>query len=81
VTADQQTSADSATAGAAGVESTGNIATGPEAVAQMTRQGDHCALAEGDKARTAQWDMASSPTTLNPCSTGTMTLPKVVTER
>lgn len=62
--------------GAAQVQSTGNIATGADAVALMTREGEPCRV---EDSRDVQWDMASSPATLNPCGSGTMTLPKVQT--
>jgi hypothetical protein len=62
--------------GAAPVQSTGNIATGAEAVALMNRAGQRCRV---EDSRNAAWDLASSPSTLNPCGTGTMTLPKVQT--
>jgi hypothetical protein len=71
--------ADAAAVGAAGVASTGNIATGAEAVALMTRQGESCHVADPDENRDVLWDMAGSPSTLNPCGTGTMTLPKIWT--
>jgi hypothetical protein len=72
-------SADASAVGAAGVASTGNIVTGAEAVAEMTRAGERCSVAATDEHRDVQWDMASSPATLNPCGTGTMTLPNVWT--
>ena len=59
------------------VESTGNAVTGADAVAQMTRQGQDCSIVSGPE--DVRWDMALSPATLNPCGTGTMTMPKVVT--
>jgi hypothetical protein len=62
--------------GAAQVESTGNIATGADAVALMTREGQPCRV---ETSRDVQWDLAGSPATLNPCGSGTMTLPKVQT--
>jgi hypothetical protein len=62
--------------GAAQVESTGNIATGADAVALLTREGQPCRV---EDSRDVQWDMAGSPATLNPCGSGTMTLPKVQT--
>jgi hypothetical protein len=62
--------------GAARVQSTGNIATGADAVALITREGEPCRV---EDSRDVQWDMASSPATLNPCGSGTMTLPKVQT--
>jgi hypothetical protein len=71
--------ADAQPVGAAGVQSTGNIVTGAEAVALMTREGRHCEVLSGDKSRDAQWDLAGSPASMNPCGTGTMTLPRVQT--
>lgn len=62
--------------GAAQVPSTGNVATGADAVALMTRAGQPCRI---QSSRDANWDLASSPATLNPCGSGTMTLPKVQT--
>jgi hypothetical protein len=73
--------ADTAAAAAAVVSSTGDIATGPEAVALMSREGRRCLVADGDRSRDAQWDLAGSPATMNPCGTGTMTLPRVQTEK
>jgi hypothetical protein len=71
--------ADAAAVGAAGVASTGNIATGADAVALMERQGKRCVVTSPDQNRDVLWDMASSPSTLNPCGTGTMTLPRIWT--
>jgi hypothetical protein len=71
--------ADAAAVGAAGVASTGNVATGAEAVALLSRQGESCMVAAPDQNRDVLWDMASSPSTLNPCGTGTMTLPRIWT--
>jgi hypothetical protein len=71
--------ADAAAVGAAGVASTGNIATGADAVALMSRQGKRCVVVASDEDRQVLWDMASSPSTLNPCGTGTMTLPRIWT--
>jgi hypothetical protein len=71
--------ADTSAVGAAAVQSTGNIATGADAVALMTREGQRCAVLNDDRSRAAQWDLASSPATMNPCGTGTMTLPRVRT--
>ena len=68
-----------AAVGAAGVASTGNIATGADAVALMERQGERCVVTSPDQNRDELWDMASSPSTLNPCGTGTMTLPRIWT--
>jgi len=62
--------------GAARVPSTGNIATGADAVALMTREGEPCRV---EDSRDVQWDLAGSPATRNPCGSGTMTLPKVQT--
>lgn len=74
-----QANADRAAAAAAPVPSTGNIATGAEAVALMTRSGERCAVVDPDDSRDVLWDLASSPATMNPCGTGTMTLPKIWT--
>jgi hypothetical protein len=79
VTTDGPANADLAAVGAAGVASTGNIATGAEAVGRMSRGGEHCTVTVPEKSRDIQWDMASSPATLNPCGTGTMTLPRIWT--
>jgi hypothetical protein len=80
VTTDRaEANADAAPVGAAGVASTGNIATGADAVALMTRQGVSCMVPASDENRDLLWDMASSPSSLNPCGTGTMTLPKIWT--
>lgn len=76
----QATSADTAAVAAAQVPSTGNIATGPEAVALMSREGRRCTVVDPDRSQDAQWDMAGSPASMNPCGTGTMTLPRVRTE-
>jgi hypothetical protein len=65
--------------GAAPVQSTGNIATGAAAVALMTREGQRCTTVDPDESRDVLWDLASSPATLNPCGTGTMTLPRIWT--
>jgi hypothetical protein len=62
--------------GAAAVASTGNIATGADAVALMTREGQPCRVEDSPE---VQWDLAGSPATMNPCGSGTMTLPKVQT--
>lgn len=75
----EDSTADAAAVGAAGVASTGNIATGADAVAQMSSQGERCSVAASDEHRDVLWDMASSPATLNPCGTGTMTLPRIWT--
>jgi hypothetical protein len=71
--------ADTSAVGAAAVQSTGNIATGADAVGLITREGQRCAVLNDDRSRDAQWDLASSPATMNPCGTGTMTLPRVRT--
>jgi len=68
--------ADTTAAGAAAVQ-TGNMATGADAVALVTREGRHCAVVTEDAERR---DLASSPATLNPCGTGTMTLPRAQIE-
>jgi hypothetical protein len=71
--------ADQSAAGAAAVPSTGNMTTGAEAVASMSREGEACGVVKAEDSHDAQWDMASSPTTINPCGTGTMTLPRIQT--
>ena len=43
----------------------------------MSREGQPCTVVTGDKSEDAEWDLASSPATMNPCGTGTMTLPRV----
>jgi hypothetical protein len=65
--------------GAAQIQPTGNTVTGAEAVALMSRQGQRCVIVDSEESRDAQWDMASSPATLNPCGTGTMTLQRIWT--
>jgi hypothetical protein len=75
-TVSSDVNADAAAVGAAGVQ-TGNIATGADAVALVTREGRRCTVVTDDAERR---DMASSPATLNPCGTGTMTLPRVQAE-
>jgi hypothetical protein len=70
--------ADAAAVGAAGVPTTGNTITGAEAVALMTRQGQRCSVVADPAERR---DLASSPATVNPCGTGTMTLPRVEVEK
>ena len=65
--------------GAAQVQPTGNIATGEDAVALMTREGQRCTVVDPEESPEVSWDMASSPATLNPCGTGTMTLPRIWT--
>jgi hypothetical protein len=70
--------ADAAAVGAAGVQSTRQMATGADAVALISREGRRCAVIDGEDID-KRWDMASSPATMNPCGTGTMTLPAVQT--
>jgi hypothetical protein len=65
--------------GAAQIQPTGNTVTGAEAVALMSRQGQRCVIVDSEESRDAQWDMANSPATLNPCGTGTMTLQRIWT--
>jgi hypothetical protein len=65
--------------GAAQIQPAGNTVTGAEAVALMRRQGQRCVIVDSEEFRDAQWDMASSPATLNPCGTGTMTLQRIWT--
>jgi hypothetical protein len=74
-----QGNADQAAAAAAPVPSTGNIATGSDAVALMTRSGEQCSVVDPDNSRDVLWDLSNSPATMNPCGTGTMTLPKIWT--
>jgi hypothetical protein len=79
----QQTEAgqtDSATVAAASASS-GNMATGAEAVALMSREGRRCSVVDAEEDRDSRWDLASSPATMNPCGTGTMTLPRVQEEK
>jgi hypothetical protein len=71
--------ADTAPVAAAGVQTTGNIATGADAVSLLSREGQPCTVVTGDESQDAQWDLASSPATMNPCGTGTMTLPRIQT--
>jgi hypothetical protein len=71
--------ADQAEVGAAPVEPSGKLATGADAVALMTRQGETCVVKDTETSRDVQWDLAASPATLNPCGTGTMTLPRIQT--
>jgi hypothetical protein len=71
--------ADAVPVGAAQVQPTGQTVTGAAAVALMSREGRRCAVLDAEEARDAQWDLASSPATMNPCGTGTMTLPRVQT--
>jgi hypothetical protein len=77
---EEKVKADQAPAGAAPVEATGSMATGADAVALMTRQGDRCKVKDPETSHEVQWDFAASPATLNPCGTGTMTLPRIQTE-
>jgi hypothetical protein len=72
---------DSAPVGAASVQSAGNLATGAEAVALISRAGRRCAVVDTDQDHSARWDLAESPASMNPCGTGTMTLPKVQEEK
>jgi hypothetical protein len=72
---------DSAAVGAASVQSSGHLATGPEAVALVSREGRRCAVVDAEEEADARWDLAASPATMNPCGTGTMTLPRVQAER
>jgi len=65
--------------GAARVESTGGIVTGEAAVAAVTREGQRCVVVDPEQSPEVRWDVASSPATLNPCGTGTMTLPRIWT--
>jgi hypothetical protein len=72
---------DSAAVGAASVQSSGHLATGPEAVALVSREGRRCTVVDAEEEADARWDLAASPATMNPCGTGTMTLPRVQAER
>ncbi len=65
--------------GAAGVESTGGTITGAAAVSAMTREGQRCMVLDPEQSADVRWDLASSPASLNPCGTGTMTLPRIWT--
>jgi hypothetical protein len=65
--------------GAARIESTGGIATGEAAVSAMTRVGQRCIVLDPEQSPDVRWDLASSPAALNPCGTGTMTLPRIWT--
>ena len=79
--ADTEITADDAPAGAAGVRTAGNnTVTGEAAVAQISREGRRCGVVSADESDEARWDLASSPATMNPCGTGTMTLPRIQTE-
>jgi hypothetical protein len=71
---------DAAAVGAATVESA-NMATGAEAVALMSREGRRCTVVDAEEDKNARWDLAFSPATMNPCGTGTMTLPRVQAEK
>jgi hypothetical protein len=77
---------DQAPAAAAGAQASGGMVTGAAAVAQVTREGRRCAVvqsgeSEGDSEEDIRWDLAGSPATMNPCGTGTMTLPRIQTEK
>jgi hypothetical protein len=79
--AEVEAGADTAGVAAAEMPSTGNIATGAHAVALMSREGRRCTVADVERNREVQWDLAGSPATMNPCGTGTMTLPRVQMEK
>jgi hypothetical protein len=64
--------------GAARVETAGGMVTGAAAVSAVTREGQRCTVLDPESPE-ARRDMASSPATLNPCGTGTMTLPRIWT--
>lgn len=68
---------DQTPAGAAGAQISGEMVTGAEAVAQVTREGQRCTVVDNEESN----DLASSPATMNPCGTGTMTLPRIQTEK
>jgi hypothetical protein len=55
----------------------GNAVSGVDAISAMSRAGARCVV-ENDPT-IVWWDMADSPAALNPCGTGTMTLPLVRT--
>jgi hypothetical protein len=57
---------------ASGAAAMGHPVTGIDAVAVMSRAGVRCVVK--DDATEVWWDMADSPSALNPCGTGTMTL-------
>jgi hypothetical protein len=79
---DRNPTPDQAAAAGAGVQTSGNMVTGAEAVAQITREGQRCAVVETEESEAdVRWDLASSPATMNPCGTGTMTLPRIQTEK
>jgi hypothetical protein len=72
---------DSVEAAAAGVRTSGNVVTGGAAVATLTREGRPCAVVQTEESeQDIRWDMASSPATMNPCGTGTMTLSRIQTK-
>ncbi|HYF38579.1 MAG TPA: hypothetical protein VD930_02740 [Gemmatimonadales bacterium] len=72
------TNADQVPAAAAGAKTSGNTITGAAAVAAITRVGQRCAVVDTEEAeQEIRWDLASSPATMNPCGTGTMTLPRI----
>jgi hypothetical protein len=80
-----ETPADQAPAAAAGAQVSGGMVTGAAAVAQVTREGRRCTVvqsgeSEGESEEDIRWDLAGSPATMNPCGTGTMTLPRIQTE-
>ena len=64
------------------VESSADTALGVcDAVAQVTREGRRCAVVQTEESEEdIRWDLAGSPATINPCGTGTMTLPRIQTE-
>jgi hypothetical protein len=64
-------------AGAARVETSAGMVTGAAAVSAMTREGQRCIVLDPEHTADVRWDMASSPASLNPCGTGTMTLPRI----
>jgi hypothetical protein len=57
---------------ASGAAAMGHPVTGIDAVAVMSRGGVRCVVK--DDATEVWWDMGDSPSALNPCGTGTMTL-------
>jgi hypothetical protein len=71
---------DQAPAAAAGVQTSGEMVTGADAVALLTREGQRCVVMETEESEEdIRWDLAGSPATMNPCGTGTMTLPRIQT--
>lgn len=74
---DRADAASSETTDAAGAAAMGHNVTGIDAVSTMTRAGARCVVKDDSNA--VWWDMSDSPSALNPCGTGTMTLSLVKT--